>query len=99
MSAAQPSDPPNVFHQTVFFTGHVQGVGFRYQTVQIAKGFEVTGYVKNLPDGRVNLEAEGTEREVLGFVAEVEDQLSGYVKHAEKRSSVQKQRFFEFTIR
>src|SRR5215813_12067767 len=39
-----------------FFTGRVQGVGFRYQTLQLAKGFEVSGWVMNLPDGRVQLE-------------------------------------------
>jgi acylphosphatase len=89
----------NVLHQTVFFSGRVQGVGFRYQTVQVAKGFEVTGYVRNLPDGRVVLEVEGGEREVDSFVAEVEDQLGSYIKHAEKRRAFRKQRFFDFTIR
>src|SRR5215470_10194518 len=39
-----------------FFSGRVQGVGFRYQTLQLAKGFEVSGWVMNLPDGRVQLE-------------------------------------------
>jgi len=99
MSAAQPSSSSDVFHLTAFFSGRVQGVGFRYQTVQVAKGFEVTGFVRNLADGRVTLEVEGREKEVLAFVAEVEDNLSGFIRHAEKRSSVQKQKFFDFTIR
>lgn len=88
----------DVFHAAVWFSGRVQGVGFRYQTVQVAKGYEVTGYVKNLPDGRVQLEAEGTEAEVRGFVAELEDQLGGYIRHAEKREKRQKQKFYDFTI-
>jgi acylphosphatase len=96
-SPGQPLD--ETFHETVYFSGHVQGVGFRYQTLQVAKGFEVTGYVRNLPDGRVVLEAEGGEKEVTAFVAEVEDQLAGYIKHAEKRVGRQKQKFFSFTIR
>lgn len=98
MSEQQPLDS-TVFHETVYFTGHVQGVGFRYQTLQVAKGFDVTGFVRNLPDGRVVLEAEGGEDEVTAFVAEVEDQLGGYIRHAEKRSARQKQKFFDFTIR
>ena len=37
-----------VHHETVFFTGHVQGVGFRYAVLQVAKEFEVAGHVSNL---------------------------------------------------
>ncbi|MGD0088020.1 MAG: acylphosphatase, partial [Verrucomicrobiota bacterium] len=37
----------------IFYSGHVQGVGFRYTTKTVATGFEVTGTVRNLPDGRV----------------------------------------------
>ena len=41
----------------VFFEGRVQGVGFRYSVRQLAKGYDVAGWVRNLPDGRVELEA------------------------------------------
>ena len=41
-----------VFKMNCWFEGHVQGVGFRYQTVGVAKGFDVTGYVQNITDGR-----------------------------------------------
>ncbi len=43
----------------VFYAGHVQGVGFRYTVKQIAHGFTVIGWVRNLPDGRVELQASG----------------------------------------
>ena len=46
---------PSVHHVIAHYSGHVQGVGFRYQTLQVAKGFEVSGYVQNLADGRVLL--------------------------------------------
>ena len=42
-----------VHHHTIFFSGRVQGVGFRYATAQVARQFEVAGFVANLPDGRV----------------------------------------------
>ena len=45
----------DVHHESVFFSGHVQGVGFRYAVLQVAKEFEVAGYVRNLADGRVQL--------------------------------------------
>ena len=51
-----------------FFAGSVQGVGFRYTTERIARHFEVTGYVRNLPDGRVELFAEGEEQTLKDFL-------------------------------
>src|SRR6266436_7261711 len=52
----------------VFYEGHVQGVGFRFTVRHIAKGFDVTGWVRNLPDGRVELRVTGDEEEVRAFV-------------------------------
>lgn len=72
-----------VFQLNCCFEGHVQGVGFRYQTVSVAKGFEVTGYVRNLADGRVHLYAEGEESEVVAFQSEVEAELKDYIRTSE----------------
>jgi acylphosphatase len=52
----------------VFYEGHVQGVGFRWTARDAAKGFDVTGWVRNLPDGRVELQATGEEDEVRAFL-------------------------------
>lgn len=73
----------NVFTMDCWFEGHVQGVGFRYQTVNLAKGFEVTGTVKNLPDGRVHLYAEGDESEVKAFQQEIETEMESYIRKSE----------------
>lgn len=51
----------------IFYSGRVQGVGFRYTAKTAALGYEVTGVVKNLPDGRVELIAEGTQDELEAF--------------------------------
>ncbi len=48
--------------------GRVQGVGFRYFTVRLAESFAVTGYVRNLPNGGVEIVAEGTKDQVESFV-------------------------------
>jgi acylphosphatase len=49
----------------VFYEGNVQGVGFRYSVKQVAKGFDVTGWVRNLPDGRVELQASSDDASEL----------------------------------
>lgn len=51
----------------VLYSGHVQGVGFRYTAKAVARGFELTGTVRNLPDGRVELVAEGVREELTAF--------------------------------
>ena len=88
-----------VYHTTVFFSGRVQGVGFRYQTVQVAKEFDVSGWVMNLPDGRVQLEAEGRAGEVRDFVAAVQERLEGYIRKTEQSDETRPPRFAGFTIR
>jgi acylphosphatase len=89
----------DVHHETVFFAGHVQGVGFRYTTLQVAKEFEVTGFVKNLPDGRVQMEAEGRSEEIDAFVAAVEERLHGHVRKTERTAERRPRQFTGFTIR
>ena len=52
----------------VFYEGHVQGVGFRWTVRHIAKGFDVTGWVRNLLDGRVEMQVNGDANEVRAFL-------------------------------
>src|SRR6516225_536972 len=55
----------------VFYEGHVQGVGFRFTVRHLSKGFDVTGWVRNLPDGRVEVQVTGEEDEVQAFLDRV----------------------------
>jgi acylphosphatase len=88
-----------VHHATVFFSGRVQGVGFRYQALQVAKGFEVSGFVMNLPDGRVLLEAEGRAGEVRDFIIAVHERMEGYVRKVEQTETQRAAQFQGFSIR
>jgi acylphosphatase len=57
----------------IFYSGSVQGVGFRYTVTSVAAGFEVAGTVRNLPDGRVELVAEGAKDELEAFRQAIRD--------------------------
>ena len=61
---------------TVHFVGRVQGVGFRYATRHVASSFNVSGCVRNLRDGRVQMVAEGQRRELDAFVAAVCERMA-----------------------
>lgn len=52
----------------VFFEGRVQGVGFRWTVRHIGKGFDIRGWVRNLIDGRVELQVDGEDNEVRAFL-------------------------------
>ena len=69
----------------VFYEGNVQGVGFRWSVRHIAKGFDVTGSIRNLHDGRVELLAAGNEDEVRAFLeAILQSELRAHIrKHTE----------------
>jgi acylphosphatase len=70
-----------VIARQIFFEGRVQGVGFRYATQRVACGFDVTGWVRNLPDGRVEVQVCGELEEVAAFIEGIlESELKGNIR-------------------
>ena len=59
----------------VWYDGRVQGVGFRYTARSLARGFPVAGYVRNLPDGRVELVVEGEAAAVASFLEAIDREM------------------------
>ena len=84
--------------KTIHFSGHVQGVGFRYTTQAIARDFDLKGYVKNLSDGRVKLEVEGEESEIDRFVERIRDHMGGYIRHVNTATAPATGEFTDFRV-
>lgn len=61
-----------VIARKVLYEGRVQGVGFRYTVKQVATGYEVNGWVRNLENGSVELHAQGEQDEVFSFLDAIE---------------------------
>jgi acylphosphatase len=98
MSEQHPSTEPAI-RRTIFFSGNVQGVGFRYSTSQMARDFAVSGTVRNLLDGRVEVVAEGLPAEVDDFVAKIEETMQSYIEHTTCSDSTARDEFKSFNIR
>ncbi|UCC29538.1 MAG: acylphosphatase [Phycisphaerales bacterium] len=89
---------PGPIRRRVHFSGRVQGVGFRFTTEDIASRFQVTGFVRNLRDGRVELVAEGIEAELDRFQDAIQDALRGYITEANASDSSAVGEFTSFRI-
>ena len=67
----------------VHYSGHVQGVGFRYTTAAIARRYRVSGFVQNLADGRVVVVAEGEAAELDRFLQDVAETMADFVRDSQ----------------
>jgi acylphosphatase len=81
------------------FSGHVQGVGFRFTAFDIADRFSgIAGFVRNLADGRVEVVAEGPEDQVNEFFAAIEDAMRSHIRSVDKKQLPAAGEFPSFTI-
>ena len=83
----------------IYYSGRVHGVGFRYTVKSVATGFEVSGTVRNLPDGRVELSAEGAREELEAFRKAIQDsEVGGFVRQEAVDWGAPKNEFRGFEI-
>ena len=85
--------------RTYYFTGRVQGVGFRYTARHVAAGHQVAGYVRNLDDGRVELVMEGPEPEMDAVVEGINAELGRNISRTTCDTSPPTGEFRDFSVR
>jgi acylphosphatase len=83
----------------VFFSGRVQGVGFRFTAEDIAITLGLTGWVRNLRDGRVEAVCEGPQDRLERFLGRIKDVFGGYIKDIDITWGEATGEFSDFGIR
>ena len=81
------------------FRGRVQGVGFRYIVQNLAMQYNVLGFVRNLPDGQVEIVMEGPDNEMDGLLEDVNRKMNGYIKGLDQTVASPTGEFDQFAIR
>ncbi|MEM8866469.1 MAG: acylphosphatase [Planctomycetota bacterium] len=84
---------------TVVYTGHVQGVGFRYTVRNLAERLAITGYVRNLDNGKVELLAEGPPSEIDSLLTQVRDHFRENIDDEQISTAAPSGQFATFAIR
>ena len=83
----------------VIFRGRVQGVGFRFTTASIARRHPVVGFVRNLPDGSVELLAEAEPTVMEQFLADIASEFAGYIRQQDVCDVPRDEQFSAFEVR
>jgi len=63
-----------------YYEGGVQGIGFRFTAQHIAESLKLSGWVRNLPDGNVELIAEGEEADLQEFLSNIKEDMGRYIR-------------------
>jgi len=66
----------------ITFSGEVQGIGFRFTALNVATQYHLTGYVRNLPNGMVEMLAQGPAQDIDDCIRNLQESFAGYVREA-----------------
>ena len=83
----------------IYYSGRVQGVGFRYTTARIAANYSVNGFVRNMMDGRVEIVVEGEKSETHAFLDAVAGEMNDYIRDTRTIDEPDADKFTGFDIR
>ena len=82
----------------IIFAGRVQGVGFRFTARRAAERRQLTGYVRNMPNGSVEMLAQGRPEEVDDCIQDIKEYFSGYIKETSIREIPPDPKYSDFQI-
>jgi acylphosphatase len=82
----------------IIFTGRVQGVGFRFTALDIAKRYRLTGWVRNLPDGTVEMLAQGPSDDISDCIRAIQESFGGYIREAKIEETAFEPQHIDFKI-
>ena len=83
----------------IYFSGRVQGVGFRFTARRIALNYGLSGFVRNLADGRVEMLIQGSEADIDNCLKDINRAFDGYIKNTEVTQKEPDPRYTDFQIR
>jgi acylphosphatase len=82
----------------IVFIGRVQGVGFRFTAHSVANRYGIAGFVRNLPDGTVEMLAQGSDEDIDECIGDIKESLCGYVRETRIEEVPIDPRYKEFKI-
>ena len=99
MSRSSGNEKSGCERRELRYEGRVQGVGFRFTAQSVARRYEVTGFVRNMPDGSVQLIAEGAPSQLELFLDDVAETLGRFIEHSLRTVGTATGEFDGFGIR
>ena len=82
----------------IIFTGQVQGIGFRFTALDIANRYKLTGLVRNLPDGTVEMIAQGPSEDVADCIRDIKEAFEGYIRETKTEEIPPDPKYTDFKI-
>ena len=82
----------------IVFSGRVQGIGFRFTALNIANRYDLKGYVRNIPDGEVEMLAQGSAEMIDDFVRDLQDSFVGSISHIDIEEATPDPKITDFRI-
>jgi len=82
----------------IIFVGRVQGVGFRFTAYHIAHRHQLTGFVRNMPDGTVEMLIQGSSEGIDNCIQDIKDSFAGYIRETEIEDIPPDPRYKDFRI-
>ena len=99
MSAHLKHTSAEPHRRTCYFSGRVQGVGFRYTVHNLAMPHDIRGYVRNLPDGRVELVMEGPDQEMNQLLDDIRQKMTHFIRRIDTQDEPATNAFSSFAIK